>query len=232
MNTIKSVPIFLALLGLSLIPYACKTAKTTQNNSTKTTQTANADEIESLYKSLETGGNIQLPRRIYQLDRPLRIVSKENLSLDGGGSTFVMKDKDADVVFVENSNNIILKNFKATHIEPEGPIGCTGSVIQVFNNKNVLIKNCQLNGSGIIGVVSYETRQLKITDSYIYNNSAYGVLYDGDTSLEIKNNTFENNGQSGSDHVAKALNAGLSEVEKMENDTHSGGLKMSGNKFK
>ena len=116
-------------------------------------------------------------------------------------------------------------------IEPEGPIGCTGSVIQVRNNESILIEKCALNGSGIIGVTSYETKDLRVVGNYIYNNSEYGILFDLETSVEIKGNKFEDNGKSGNDHVVKALNPYLSEVEQIKKDMNKEGLRMSKNIF-
>ncbi len=213
-----------------LFLFSCNTSSSLK--SSKEQQIAGKEELESLYKRLETGGKIKLKNQIYYLDRPLMISSKEDLVLDGNGCTFIMKNKNEDVLIVERSNNIILKNFKATHIEPEGPIGCTGSVIQVRENVGVLIEKCELNGSGIIGVMSYDTKDLKVVENYIYNNSDFGVLYNVNTTLEIKGNKFEDNGASGNDHVAKALNDFLSEVEKIDKDTNKEGLKMSDNTFK
>ena len=141
-----------------------------------------------------------------------------------------MKNKSEDVVFISDSRNITLKNLKATHIEHDGPLGCTGSAIQVYDNNDILIEKCALNGSGIIGVVAYETRNLKIVDNYIYNNSRYGVLYTN-TSVEINNNKFEDNGPNGNDHVAEGLNGGLSEIVPIEGNVNKRDIQMSGNTF-
>lgn len=214
--------------GLGILSYSCKAPTVALN----ATEVAGEADLRSLYDALENGGSIVLKKMIYNLDTPLKVIGKNNLTLDGAGSTFVMKDKNADVVFIEGSTNVILKNFKATHVEPEGPIGCTGSVIQVYGGANISIQNCALNGSGIIGVVSYNTKNLKITENYIYNNSQYGILYQGDTNLEIMNNTFENNGSKGNDHVAKALDPMLSQIQKKAPGTSEEGLKMAKNTFK
>ena len=220
----------LALLSSGLLLFSCKTTKL---NTTKSAQkVAGQEELASLFKGLSNGGVVKLKNLIYHLDRPLRISSRTDFTLDGNGCTFIMDNKSEDVIIVEGSNNITLKNFKATHIDPEGPIGCTGSVIQVSGNNGVLIEKCELNGSGVIGVMSYNTKNLRVVDNYIYNNSEYGILYDKGTSLEIKDNKFEDNGKNGNDHVAKALNDFLSEVEKIEKDMNKEGLKMSGNRFK
>jgi len=222
-------------IGLCFSNQSCKSSKLTQSTEKATLgneAVATASDVEALYKGLETGGVLKLKKLVYNLDRPLTVTGQNNLVLDGNGCTFIMQNKSEDVLTIRNSNNVILKNFKATHIEPDGPIGCTGSVIQLDGNNNVLIERCQLNGSGIIGVVSYNNNNLRVIDNYIYNNSKYGILFDGATSIEIKNNKFEDNGENGNDHVAKALNDFLSEVEKIEKSTNREGLKMSNNTFK
>ena len=227
-NNFKAILIACFGIGLCVLTQSCDATKLAQNAE----KVAEASEVKALYDGLETEGSIKLKKQTYYLDRPLTISGKNNFTLDGNGCTFIMKDKSEDVMTIRSCNNVILKNFKATHIEPEGPIGCTGSVIQVDGNNNVLIEKCQLNGSGIIGVVSYNNNNLRVVNNYIYNNSKYGILFDGNTSIEIKDNKFEDNGDNGNDHVAKALNDFLSEVEKIENHTNREGLKMSNNVFK
>ena len=61
--------------------------------------------------------------------------------------------------------------------------------------------------------------------------SEYGVLFDKATSIQIKNNTFEDNGRYGNKHVAMALDPGIGQVEDIKNNTNRNGLKMSGNKY-
>ena len=222
-------------IGLCLFNQSCDTSKAIQGSKDPSLAKeiiAGADEVEALYDGLNNGGILKLKKKTYYLDSPLTVTGQNNFILDGNGCTFIMKNKSEDVITIRNSNNVILKNFKATHIEPEGPIGCTGSVIQLDGNNNVLIEKCELNGSGIIGVVSYDNNNLRIIDNYIYNNSKYGVLFDGNTSLEIKGNKFEDNGANGNDHVAKALNDFLSEVESIAKGTNRERLKMSANTFK
>jgi hypothetical protein len=237
MKSIKFATVLMAILvtGVSIVTQSCKA--TQLNNKTKESnfavdKIAGDAELDFLYNGLKTGENIKLKKLVYYLDRPLMISGKNDFTLNGNGCTFIMKDKSEDVMVVENSKNITLTNFKATHIEPVGPIGCTGSVIQVRDNENVLIEKCALNGSGVIGVTSYNTKNLRIVDNYIYNNSEYGILFDLETSIEIKSNNFEDNGANGNNHVVKALNDFLSEVEQIKKDINKEGLKMSNNIFK
>ena len=229
---------FLVLSGMMcLFLFSCgTTAKQTKTSDPKPTAEeqaiASKEEVAALYSKIATEASVTLENKIYYLDQPIIISSKDNFTLDGNACTFIMKNKSKDVVIAEYCNSITLKNFKATHIEPEGPIGCTGSVVQVRNNTGVTIEKCQLNGSGIIGVVAYETKNLRVVDNYIYNNSQYGILYDTDSTVEVVGNKFEDNGPSGNQHVGKALNAMLSDVQLMEPNTKTEGLIMSKNTYK
>lgn len=218
--------------GSSFLTQSCGVTQQLKLSDFAKDKIAGEKELDFLFDGLKTGENTKLKKLVYYLDRPLMISNKNDFTLDGNGCTFIMRDKSEDVLVVENSKNITLKNFKATHIEPNGPIGCTGSVIQVRENENVLIEKCALNGSGIIGVTSYNTKNLSVVENYIYNNSEYGILYDLETTIEIRGNKFEDNGTSGNDHVVKALNGSLSEVEPIKKGMNQEGLKMSNNIFK
>ena len=157
----------------------------------------------------------------------MKIVNQVDFILNGKGCTFIQRNKNADVIYVEGGRNITLKDFKATHTEPNGPLGCTGSVVQVYNNQDMLIQDCKLNGCGIIGLMAYNSKNLNLKNNYIYNNSQYGVLFDKESSLDIRNNTFEDNGETGNAHVFRALNSFLSQVEEIGCETKADDVIMS-----
>ncbi len=219
---------FYVVLCFLLLP-ACKSTTIVGEESMKA---ATAEQVALLISNLASNSSTELGKDlIYYLDEPLTILNLENFTLDGNGSTIIQRKSDADVILVEGGNNIVLKNFKATHTEPSGPIGCTGSVIQVYNSSNLLIENCQLNGSGIIGVVAYNAANLNVSNCYIYNNSQYGILFDDKTDIVVASNRFEDNGDTGSAHVGRALDAFLREVEMISADENKEGLQMSGNRY-
>ncbi|MEM1219268.1 MAG: right-handed parallel beta-helix repeat-containing protein, partial [Bacteroidota bacterium] len=146
---------------------------------------ATPEEVADLYRQIESKNEVQLQNLIYLLDRTIDIYNRRGFTLNGGGATLLMEYESEDVVLVHGSTDVTLTNFQATHIEPDGPLGCTGNVIQVYNCSNVVVSGCQLNGSGIIGVVAYETKYLHVKDSYIYNNSEYGVLLDQNSTVRL-----------------------------------------------
>lgn len=220
---------FFYILLCFLLFQACKSTTLVSKEPMKV---ATADQLSFLLNNLASNSTVELEKDlIYYLDEPLNALGLENFTLDGNGSTIIQRNSDADVIHVDGGNNIVLKNFKATHTEPNGPIGCTGSVIQVYNGSNLLIENCQLNGSGIIGVVAYGTTNLNISNCYIYNNSQYGILFDDQTDIVVASNRFENNGDTGNAHVGKALDAFLREVEMISSDENKENLQMSGNRY-
>ena len=238
-NKMKHITLFSILLALVLGTFmACQPQKyrgkgTPPDATDVPLPEANEQQMDALFAGLDAGGPITLEPLTYYLDNTIVIRESEfPFSLDGNGCAFVMRNKDANVFQILGANKVALRNFKATHIEPNGPIGCLGSVISVEEAASVLIENCELNGSGIIGVVAYDTENLRIINNYIYNNSNYGVLYDTLTTLEIIDNRFEDNGEDGTAHVGAAQNATLSRVIRIDGDQNQEGLKMAGNTYK
>ncbi|RME98791.1 MAG: right-handed parallel beta-helix repeat-containing protein [Bacteroidetes bacterium] len=193
--------------------------------------TASEDEVNALFASLQSGEIVTLEPKRYYLDAPIELDGVDDFVLDGNGAVLILRNKDEDVLRVSSSTNVILKNFKATHVEPEGPLGCRGSVINVFYSSDIMVENCRLNGSGLIGIAAFNVKNLRATHNYIYNNSQYGILFDTDTSIDLSYNRFEDNGASGTMHLAKALDPGLTEIDQITKDQVAEGLKMSRNRF-
>lgn len=190
-----------------------------------------AKNIQFPYDQLKSGEKIKLKKNaIYLLEETVYIFEIQNFTLDGNGATLLMKNKDADVILVENSSGITLKNLKATHVEPQGPIGCTGNVIQVFGSKNVTIVQSDLNGCGIVGIAAYEVENLLVKDNTIHENSTYGIVAQK-VSMVLQDNLFEKNG-NGNVWISSSLNWPPTDLININTNNDELGLKMSGNKFK
>lgn len=145
------------------------------------------------FPDIHSDTTIILENILYELNEPIRIVGQRNIIIEGSGAQLSANSLVSDVIYIENSENITLKNFHATHLDPSGPMGCTGNVINIQQSKNISIDQCDLNGSGIVGVAAYFVDSLKIKNSHIHENSSYGVIFQG-KHLELENNTFESNG--------------------------------------
>jgi len=182
-----------------------------------------------LNNNIKSGSNIEIDKGTYKLDTPLKLIGKENVVINGNASTFIMQNGADDVVFLENCKNITLMNFKATHIEPKGPIGCTGNVIHIEGGNDILIENCNLNGSGIVGIAAYQTQNLKVNNNFIHENSQYGIIYQG-PGIEINRNVFEDNTKG---HIYFShIDTSWPPKEKINTNQNKDGIKMSKNKFR
>ena len=62
--------------------------------------------------NIESGSNLKLDKGTYELDYPIKILGKENITIDGNGATLIMRNEAYDVIYVQNSKNITLMNFK------------------------------------------------------------------------------------------------------------------------
>ena len=188
------------------------------------------NKLNSIFlDNIESGSNLKLDKGTYELDYPIRILGKENITIDGNGATLIMRNKAYDVIYIQNSDNITLMNFKATHIEPKGPTGCTGNVIHIEGGANVLIEKCDLNGSGIVGIAAYRTKNLTVSNNFIHQNSQYGIIYQG-PQIEIKGNIFEKN-TKGNIYFSDT-DTSWPPNEKINTNQNKEGLKMSNNIFK
>ena len=182
-----------------------------------------------LSNNIESGSNLKIDKGTFELDYPIKILGKENIIIDGNGTTLVMRNMAEDVIYIENCNNITLMNFKATHIEPEGPIGCTGNVVHIEGGANIVIEKCDLNGSGIVGIAAYNTENLEVSNNFIHENSQYGIIYQG-PQIKIKGNVFEKNTKG--NIYFSYMDTSWPPNEKINTNQNKDGLKMTNNIFK
>ncbi len=210
--------LFYVIVTISIL-LSCNTAE-------KSIKIKNIEEI--CLNKIDSGSSIQLKNGIYELSSPISIIRKSNISIDGNGATLIMQNMADDVLFIDNSNNIRLINFKATHIEPEGPVGCTGNVIHIENGSGITIEDCDLNGSGIVGIAAYGTKDLRVINNYIHENSEYGIIYQG-PQIEIKGNRFQDNGNGNIYFSYQSLTWPPNQL--INSNQNSKGLTMSSNIF-
>ena len=209
--------VYVIVTGLILL--SCNTAE-------KSIKIKNIEEI--CLNKIDSESSIQLKKGTYKLSSPISIIRKSNISIDGNGATLIMQNMADDVLFIDNSNNIKLINFKATHIEPEGPVGCTGNVIHIENGSGITIEDCDLNGSGIVGIAAYGTKDLRIINNYIHENSQYGIIYQG-PQIEIKGNRFQDNGNGNIYFSYQSITWPPNRL--INSNQNSKGLTMSSNTF-
>ena len=193
-----------------------------------------SDNLSTSLNALTSGASVKLKTGDYLLEQTVLLNGKQNITIDGNGSTLTVNSLSDHVIQVSNCSNIRLINFKATHIEPSGPVGCTGNVLLLENSSDVLVEGCDLNGSGIVGIAAYNVDNLRVLNNHIHENSEYSIIYQG-PSLLLEGNIFEENGNSNViyfSYVAKDGMLSWPPDEQIATDTQGEGLVMRNNTFK
>ena len=61
--------------------------------------------------------------------------------------------------------------------------------------------NCDLNGSGSVGVTIRKSKQVSIKNCFIHDNTRAGVFVWSSSKITIMDNSFERNGKSSKDYL-------------------------------
>lgn len=167
-------------------------------------QSGNLDSLPIVLQTAREGDTIKIASGTYEIDAALNLWGVENLVLMGEDDVeIVCMNKEDNVLWIVNSQNVKIKNIKARHADPPAGVFCTGNVIAVDGCRHIVIEDCDLNGCGSIGVYAVITENLTLKRNHIHNNSSYAVQIDGigvqaetDTVAGVRflENTIENNG--------------------------------------
>lgn len=114
------------------------------------------------------------------------------LTLKGKKSVNVISTKEEDeIISFKLCKNIRVENLNFYHKVGVDP--CSGGVSNVEHSENVVFESCQFNGSGIIGIDIFDSRNITITNSQVYHNSQYALtIYNAD-NVNISNTNFYKN---------------------------------------
>lgn len=121
-----------------------------------------------------------------------------DLHIRGKHHVDIIVDNDVDDVFrMDGCKLITLENLNFYHLVPAGAY-CAGIVVQFSNSNNITMRNCQFNGSGMVGITLNESKNIIIDNCKIYNNSSEAIsFYNSDnvtlTNTEIYRNRCESN---------------------------------------
>lgn len=197
-------------------------------------ESGHSDNLFDIIKDAKWGDIIKLEKKVYDLYRTLKIIGKENIIIDGNGAKLICHSPESNIISIQNSKNIIIKNIKVNHSKPAtGYVGCTGNVIDIYKSSYIRIEDSEINGCGIVGVMASNTDNLKIVNNYIHDNMDYSIIYIG-PSIIIKDNIFEDNGHNNALWYSfkEKGESGWPPEERIYKDHTKKGLEMKNNIFK
>lgn len=151
-------------------------------------------ELQKLVDNTPDGGIVTIPEGRYVIDEPLRIEARNGLTLHGQGAcNILLTDVWKNVLIVSNSNSIKIEGLYLSHLKPLQEYQCNGGVISLSNTKKILIDDCELEGSGTIGVKGDTIENLEISHCYIHDNTFNAFYFVNASSVLIQNCVIENN---------------------------------------
>lgn len=130
----------------------------------------------------------------YVLDRPLEINNKNGFTLQGKGEVKILcSDVWKDVLMVVNSTSVRISGIYFSHEKPLKEYQCNGGVIDISGCQKVVIEDCELEGSGTIGVRAGDTKDLHVDHCYIHDNTFNAFYIQDCEEVLITSNVVNNN---------------------------------------
>ena len=110
-------------------------------------------------------------------DKPYALILRgfTDLTIRGESMVEIISTvEDDEIIAFENCENIRIENLNFYHKVGVDP--CSGGVSNFKACKNVEIVHCFFNGSGIIGLNIQWSENVRVTNSYVYNNSQHALV--------------------------------------------------------
>jgi parallel beta-helix repeat protein len=117
-------------------------------------------------------------------------LSKDYVSIVGIGKPQILCTSMQENVLWIQSDHILIKNIKASHVKPDFYANCVGNVFALDNADDITIENCEINGCGRIGVYMFSASGVVLKNNWIHNNSLSAVQVD-DVNLFAETNAYQ-----------------------------------------
>jgi len=115
----------------------------------------------------------------------------ENLTINSSKQTNIIVDNpEQNILTFYKSKKIELNNVKLFHLPTDF---CKGEVLVCINSENIKIKNCELNGSGSIGLRLENVNNTSIENSKLFNNSINALVLHNSKDVIINQSQFYDN---------------------------------------
>jgi len=154
-------------------------------------------ELRTIINSAQSGDVIRFTEGVYHYKNAVTIANKENLTLEGEGEVWIIVENiKEDVIKIEDSKRVFLKNIRARHESPLATFNCEGAVIKIENSSQIWITDCELNGSGAVGVQVDKGEDIIINHCYIHHNTLAAFMLEEANQIAIHDNTISENGST------------------------------------
>ena len=120
-----------------------------------------------------------------------------NEEWEGEGRPAIVTDNEQQIILgFDSCSNIMLTNIDFYHSSETNM--CDGEVVCFWKSNNITIQRCEFNGSGTVGLTFYQTSDVTVLYSSLYNNSEEALGCYESTNINFsRSHIFENVSQRG-----------------------------------
>ena len=125
----------------------------------------------------------------------LHIKNKKDLTIRGEpGAEIWLNWLGADLFRISGSRNILLENIVLGHYNPDNQ-PCSTNTILIDNSEEIKINNCNIKGSGRVGIRARNSDAILIDNSQIHDNKDFALSFNDCNLVSIRANLIADNGE-------------------------------------
>lgn len=160
-------------------------------------RTSAQSDLQNILNNVNDGNTIYVNDTGFISDQAYQLTNKQSVVLVFNLKTEILCTSKYESVFkINDCSNITIVNGKFKHNLFQDDI-CLGVVFDIINSSNISLINCDINGSGSIGIRGSNTKNLQVSNCFIHDNSTAAYFLDLDCSnIKLLSNTVLNNGPS------------------------------------
>ncbi len=152
-------------------------------------------DIQKVIDNAQDRSTVTIPFGEYWLTKGLVIKGRKSFVLTSQpGTRILVKDVNADVVSVLQSEGISIKNFHLRHVNPLEEYQCHGVVIRVKDSNDILVTNCELDGCGAVGVSGWSSKNILVRNCHVHHNTFNAFYFQSCADVKIQSSVVEDNG--------------------------------------
>jgi len=173
--------------------------------------------VQAAIDAAKNGDTILLSAGTYTSPVAISVSGRKSLTLRGeGGVLLLCTDLYENVMTLGEGTDLRIEGIAARHSQPLGSYACEGSVISAQSIRGLVISNCELAGSGSIGVDLSSCEDVEVSDCLIHDNTFAAFSLTDVTSITISGNRIERN-------AATMYSAGVSGLTMVGNTVSDNG---------
>ena len=150
--------------------------------------------LQSAIDAARDGDTIILSGGTYVSAVPVAVSGRTGLTLRAEGVVWlVCKDLYADVLTVTDCADLRIEGIRARHEVKLAEYECEGSVISARSVRGLLVRGCELAGSGAVGIDLSDCEDVEVNGCYLHDNSLAALSLSEVSSVVISSNRISKN---------------------------------------